>query len=774
MSHMQTLNKVQPLGTLLGRWLPALLIILLGFFVSPALLFAQNQQPQILQLDPSSLRPIQTSEQGSRPTQTQQDEPDDEDAKPQTQVAADGSTTALLPSDQVQQLPEFSFDVDTHIAKTPFFEHREFGFGRETFSALAMDIAILGEQLLTWLGGIATRTLTETCSQGWRYALFLLLFVAGIIADVHVRRSFRGSARKVTIVRMSPRLRALRGSLLRLTGAVSVPLVAWLISFFVQGLFDYVPWSLALSHALLMFIMYRLGRGLIDEALGGVHFPVPREAATRIMGVLRRSLRVTIILLITQMLLQSLAYRHDVADLLRTLIRASMTLLSLQLFALQRPILLLFPADGTARYQKFRIAFQRYLKWVLFGSVLLLGLWTAGFERAATTLLSRMYGIILLAVLLVLAQRSFDLYARGDRKPSNPVVATVLESLDGLARLLIYGSFIAAVLRLLGLWGPLLAVLDSIGVTVGDRAITLLGVIRGGLFIAVAVIISRMLRILLEKIAYPRVDMDVGAGYAINAAIHYFIVVVAIGGALIIIGVDLSALTVFSGALGIGIGFGMQDIARNTISGFILLFGGAIQKGDLIAVENTFGYVEKVGGRAVLVRTRDNEELLVPTNRLISNTITNYTHSDPHYRMHVPVTVAYGTDVYEVRNALLEAAHRYPGSWDEGDHRVWLTGFGASGIDFVLLVWINGTESAPDQVRGELNFHIWQVFQEQNITFPYPQHDIHIRTIPPELSRSLQTAGAKVIDLTDAKVDAEPTPASPGPSIGKPAAEPPA
>lgn len=774
MSHMQTLYKVQSRGLLLMRWLAAIPLLLLALAAAPALLFAQDQQPRILQLDPSSLRPVETPTQGAVEAPSRQNVPVEDSARPQTPAATAPAISPQALSDGVQRLPAFSFDVDTHIAKTPFFEHREFGFGQQTLGALAMDIALLGEQLLTWLAGVATRPLSATWGHAWRYSLSLLLFVAGVIADVHVRRSFRDSARKVTLVRMSPRLRALRGSLLRLTGALSVPLVAWLVSFFVQGLFDYVPWALALSQALLMFIMYRLGRGLIDEALGGVHFPVPREAAARIMRVLRRSLRLTIILLITQMFLQSLAYRQDVADLVRTLIRASMTLLSLQLFALQRPILLLLPHDGTARYQKFRIAFQRYLTWVLFGSVLLLGLWTAGFERAATTLLSRMYGIVLLAVLLVLAQRSFDLYARGDRKPSNPIVATVLESLDGLARLLIYGSFIAAVLRLLGLWGPLLTLLDSIGVTVGDRAITLLGVIRGGLFIAVAVIVSRMLRILLEKIAYPRVDMDVGAGYAINAAIHYFIVVVAIGGALVIIGVDLSALTVFSGALGIGIGFGMQDIARNTISGFILLFGGAIQKGDLIAVENTFGYVEKVGGRAVLVRTRDNEELLVPTNRLITNTITNYTHSDPHYRMHVPVTVAYGTDVYEVRNALLESAHRYPGSWNEGDHRVWLTGFGASGIDFVLLVWIDGTESAPDQVRGEINFYIWQVFQEQNITFPYPQHDIHIRTLPPELARSLQTAGAKVIDLTDAKAGAETASTPPSPSIRKPEKEPPA
>ncbi|MBU6161652.1 MAG: mechanosensitive ion channel [Myxococcales bacterium] len=771
---MQTPYKVRPPDTHLMRWLPALLAILIALGTSPALLLAQEQPPQILQLDPSSLRPVQPSHPGADQSPASSGEPAEDPTKPEALPSNQRASDQPSLPEVVQVLPEFSFDVDTHIAKTPFFEHREFGFGRETFSALALDIAILGETLLTWLADIASRPFNETWGQAWRYSLFLLLFVAGVVADVHARRTFRDTARKVTIVRMSPHLRALRGSLLRLTGAVSVPLLAWLVSFFVQGLFDYVPWSMALSQALLMFIMYRLGRGVIDEALGGAHFPVPREAATRIMGVLRRSLRVTIVLLITQMLLQSLAYRHDVADLLRTLIRASMTLLSLQLFALQRPILLLLPTDGTARYQKFRIAFQRYLTWVLFGSVLLLGLWTAGFERAATTLLSRMYGIILLAVLLVLAQRSFDLYARGDRKPSNPVVATILESLDGLARLLIYGSFIAAVLRLLGLWGPLLAVLDSIGVTVGDRAITLLGVVRGGLFIAVAVIVSRMLRILLEKIAYPRVDMDVGAGYAINSAIHYFIVVVAIGGALIIIGVDLSALTVFSGALGIGIGFGMQDIARNTISGFILLFGGAIQKGDLIAIENTFGYVEKVGGRAVLVRTRDNEELLVPTNRLISNTITNYTHSDPHYRMHVPVTVAYGTDVHDVRNALLEAAHRFPGSWTQGDHRVWLTGFGGSGIEFLLLVWINGTDSTPDQARGELNFHIWQVFQEQNIAFPYPQRDIHIRTIPPELSRSLQTAGAKVIDLTEAKVGTETAAAPPGPATRKAETEPPA
>lgn len=761
---------VQQQSALLMRLLMAIVIVSLTCLGAPGLLFGQPAPPQVLQLDPTSLRPV---ERPSDRVDHRSPGPAASDAVGSEDKPSDGEPAREeAPADEDRLLPEFSFDVNTHIAKTPFFEHRDFGFDGQTFQALAVDSGRVGERVLAWLAGVAQRPLLESWLQAWRYALFTMLFLVGIVADLRVRRSFRAWSQKVTLARISRRLQALRVSLLRLTGALLVPLVSWLVSYFVQGLFNYAPWTLALSYALLMFVMYRLGRGLIDEALSGTYFPVPREASTRIQGVLRRSLRVTIVLLIAQMLLESLSYRQDVADLLRTLIRASITLLSLQLFALQKPIVLLFPVDGTARYQKFRFALQRYLPWVLLGSVLLLGLWTAGFERAATTVLSRMYGVILLAVLLVLAQRSFDLYARGGRKPANPVIAAVLDSLDGLARLLIYGSFFAAVLNLMGLWAPLLAVLDSIGVTVGDGAITLLGVIEGGLFIAVAVTVSRVLRVVLDKLVYPRVDMDVGAGYALNSAIHYFIVVVALGGALIIIGVDLSALAVFSGALGIGIGFGLQDIARNTISGFILLFGGAVQKGDLIAIENTFGYVEKVGGRAVLVRTRDNEELLVPTNKLISNTITNYTHSDPNYRMHIPVSVAYGSDVYDVRNALLEAAHRYPGSWTKGDHRVWLTGFGDNGIEFLLLVWINGTESTPDQVRGEINFHIWQVFQEHGITFPYPQRDLHIRTLPPELTRSLQAAGGKVIDLTDARAEAETPVPKPVSDASKPAEAP--
>ena len=662
----------------------------------------------------------------------------------------------------------------------PFFEHEPFGFDETTLQTLVDELS--HSSALAWSAVERTFSTPSTVwSATWKpIALFLLLCLA-LVVDIFIRRRFDAVRRRVTPPRASPIRLAVQDSALQMTGAVAAPLAGWLLSFLVQGVFNQVPWSQALSDSLLLVVVFRLGRTFIHELVAGIYFPLPRDVGRRIERVVVRTLRAALVLLIALRALSSIDYAPDILALLEFCIKATFTVLSLQVFALQRPILALMPTEGSSRYLALRNFFARYLPFLLLGSVLLLVLWTAGFERAATTILSRLYGIVALVVAMIALQRLLDNFVRGTARPSQPLFLALLHSIDGFARLCIYGLFGAAILGMLGLWNPLLSLLDAIGVQVGSRPITLLGVLRGGLFIAASVLVSRVIRTVLDVVVYPRVEMEVGAGYAINIAVHWFIMVLALGISLIVMGVDLGALAVFSGALGIGLGLGLQDVARNLISGFVLLFGGSVQKGDLISVGNVDGYVEKMGSRAVIIRTRDNYELLVPTKDLINSTITNWTLTDHEARLHVPVGVSYGSDVDLVRNTLIDAGRLYPRTLPHKPVEVWFTGLADNAIHFELLFWVDVSVATPDQARGEIMFVVWESLRRAAIDVPFPQRDLRLREIDPQVLAQLRTllaAGAVAADLAPtqpaaaAPVDPSATPSSAGTTPVEPSAEP--
>jgi small-conductance mechanosensitive channel len=666
----------------------------------------------------------------------------------------------------------FLLGVTQDHLDNPFFEHTDFGFDLDTAGTLANDLRLTADAMIRSVTALQGRSTTVVWEAIWRPLVFVLLVFLAVLLDVYLKRRFTQQKRKVTLLRMSPRAMALRDSGLRMAGALSAPLLGWLVSFFMQGLFEREAWTLALSDSLMMFIVFRVLMTLLDESLSGIYFRVPPAVSKRIGAVVRRSLRAIVVLTIMLRVFDALAYRSDVLALLEFCIRITFTLMSFQLFALQKPLLALLPTDGSERYRMLRSFFARYLPYLLLGSVLLLGLWTAGFERAATTILSRLYSIIALIVCVIVVQRLFDEYVRGDRKPQNPVVNALLASIDGFARLCVYALFAWALLALLGLWNPLVSVLDAIGVRVGPRPITLLSISRGAIFVAGAVLLSRVLRTVLDVVIYPHVEMEMGAAYAINIALHYFIIAAAAGMSLVIMGVDLSALAVFSGALGIGLGFGLQDVAKNMISGFVLLFGGSIQKGDLISMGDTYGYVEKMGSRAVTLKTRDNYELLVPTKDLLNSTITNWTHSDSEVRLHIPVGVAYNSDMSTVKEALIKAARTYPRTIASRPVTLWLTSFGDSSVNFEILVWFDATEATPRQAVGEALFYVWDALAEAKISIPFPQRDLHIKSVEPPAASALQQIlegkGIKVAEDHPAATDDDVAPSETTPNEPEP------
>ncbi|MEJ2041618.1 MAG: mechanosensitive ion channel, partial [Desulfosarcinaceae bacterium] len=198
--------------------------------------------------------------------------------------------------------------------------------------------------------------------------------------------------------------------------------------------------------------------------------------------------------------------------------------------------------------------------------------------------------------------------------------------------------------------------------------------------------------------------------------------------ALNVVGLDLRLLLVFAGAVGIGIGMGLQNIAANVISGFILIFGGKLRKGDWIQVGETVGMVTDIHLRATKIRTRDNIEYIIPNMEFISGTLINYSLGDPLIRISIPLGVSYHADPQEVKKILLDIAMREPLVSKQKQPVVRFTQFGNSSLDFELLIWINVRTTPRRIVSSELYFAIFDAFTKAGIEIPFPQRDVHIRS----------------------------------------------
>lgn len=200
------------------------------------------------------------------------------------------------------------------------------------------------------------------------------------------------------------------------------------------------------------------------------------------------------------------------------------------------------------------------------------------------------------------------------------------------------------------------------------------------------------------------------------------------------LGISLTALTVFSGAFGLAIGFGLQKTFGNLISGIILLMDRSIKPGDVIAVGDgntrTFGQVNRIGVRAVSVITRDKIEYIIPNETLMTNQVENWSYSSRDVRIRVPVGVAYSSDLALVERLLLESAHELPRIENQLEPTVWITGFGDSAINFEVQVWIDDPEIGIGSLRSDLFKIIITKFRANAIEIPYPQRDIHVRDWP--------------------------------------------
>lgn len=247
---------------------------------------------------------------------------------------------------------------------------------------------------------------------------------------------------------------------------------------------------------------------------------------------------------------------------------------------------------------------------------------------------------------------------------------------------------------------------------------------------------------LVERILV-RTKMEVGARQAVASITRYVVLLIGLFIVLQTVGINLTTLNVIAGAVGVGIGFGLQNIANNFISGLIILFERPIKVGDRIEVGNVDGDVIEIGGRSTTVLTNDNISIIVPNSSFITENVVNWKHTDARVRFHLPVGVAYGSDAREVERLLREVAAENADVLDDPPAKVWFRGFGDSSLDFELLVWNTSLIHRKGQFISDLNFAIYDKLNQHGIEIPFPQRDLHIRSGLRELLAATRTKPAQ-------------------------------
>lgn len=261
----------------------------------------------------------------------------------------------------------------------------------------------------------------------------------------------------------------------------------------------------------------------------------------------------------------------------------------------------------------------------------------------------------------------------------------------------------------------------------GDASLTLLNLLSLAIWLVVIVVLNALVRRLFVRRLLARTHFDPGLQFALTRIFGYLFVALGVYVALVASGINLSSLAVIAGALGVGLGFGLQNIVANFVSGLILLAERPIAIGDRIEVGGVVGQVRQISMRSTTVVTNDNIAIIVPNLDLTSNPITNWSHGDPKVQFRIPIGVAYGTDPEKLKQVLLTVAGQNSSVLTEPASSVYFVGFGDSSLDFELGVWTKDMVHSPRRFRSDVNFAIEKALRENGIEIPFPQRVVHLR-----------------------------------------------
>ncbi|MDE0704071.1 MAG: mechanosensitive ion channel [Rhodospirillaceae bacterium] len=310
---------------------------------------------------------------------------------------------------------------------------------------------------------------------------------------------------------------------------------------------------------------------------------------------------------------------------------------------------------------------------------------------------------------------------------------------DLLARSVAWIAWILAALVAVGLFDATVVLLDSVGMTFGKVRISLLSLAKGVIALGVLLWITSALSRALERRIGRAESLTPSVQVLIAKIVRIFLVVLAFLIAIGSLGIDLTALTVFGGALGIGVGIGLQKVVSNLVSGLLLLMDKSIKPNDVIAVGGTYGWVASLGARYAAVRTRDGVEYLIPNEELITQRVENWSHSDSAVRLLIPVGISYRSDVRHAIGLCCEAAAAVERVLADPAPRCLLRGFGDSSVDLEIRIWIDDPAEGRSNVVSEVLLRVWDLFHEHGIEIPFPQRDLHLKSS--DVPLPVQSAG---------------------------------
>ena len=275
--------------------------------------------------------------------------------------------------------------------------------------------------------------------------------------------------------------------------------------------------------------------------------------------------------------------------------------------------------------------------------------------------------------------------------------------------------------------------LDSAAIIVGGLRVSLLTVVKGVLSLTILLWAATLASQLFERRIIRVAEITPRARVLLGKLLKTTLVTIAVVLSLTSIGVDLSTFALFTGALGVGVGLGLQRTVSNLFSGIVLLLDKSIKPGDVIDVGGTYGWVASLGARYVAVETRDGTEFLIPNEDIITHQVINWSHNNDRVRLKVPIRVPHDSDLDQVMALMLEAAAIPPRILASPAPIVLIMAFGESAIELELRFWITDAQNGVHNIKSQVLYEIWRLFRQQGIQIPYPKRDLYLRsTLAPD------------------------------------------
>ncbi len=608
------------------------------------------------------------------------------------------------------------------------FELRHNTFSLETLEQMLVDLSLLPHHITAWFSQIMDQGFNEEQARFLALLLVLVvLFGICLIAENHLRL-LAGWVNQRVPERWSSWEKRIIEAIIKL-GIQAIP-YSLLIVLLTAAVEDFPQNALlkAAIELLWLFVAYRCLHLLLYVLLQ----PYREQASDPELADQAKSwyLQSRLILwggctylgLITG--LKHTGYNPDAISLMYFIFGCTSLIIGCFLMVQKKTFFNLLPQIDEPVYKKFVSYFERFYLAICAYTITLASVWLVGYKNLARLLFLHSWAVLGCILSFTLIYRFTHHLA--NRSLSQRIAKPVLR-LSLIIEVWLLGI---GLLNLLGINADVVNILATPFARIGQNTISIFSCLNALIVMAIFWLVADIVTSVLEDNLMPAWGTDPVYAQMISVSAFYFLVSFGILSSLLVAGLDLSVLFVFSGALGIGLGFGLQGIARNFASGLILVYTGMAKKGDVIKVGDFTGTIQNLNWKRVHLQTLDKVDVMIPTSQLIEQPITNWTYTSNLVRVRLPIGVSYEAEPEQVKAVLLEAADQHAEVLKEPAPDVWLNNFGDSAINYELLMWVDYNQIGLTRLQGELNFIIYKLFKQHQIDIPYPQRTVYIKQWP--------------------------------------------